>query len=95
MEILFITRLHSSRMRSIRSSSCLLGGGGLLPGGSAPEGVSSRGGGVPACTEADPSCGQTDRCKNITFANSLRTVITLQRRQEVVITLVRLLRSNQ
>ena len=42
-----------------------LGGGCLLP----------RGGGIPACTEADPPCGQTHRCKNITFATSLRTVI--------------------
>ena len=31
--------------------------------------------GIPLCTEADPpSCGQTDRCKNITFATSLWTV---------------------
>ena len=29
---------------------------------------------IPACTGADPSCGQTDTCKNITFATSLRTV---------------------
>ena len=56
------TRMHSSRMRTVRNSSRLLG-----PGGS--------GGGIPACTEADPHCGQRDRCKNITFATSLRTVI--------------------
>ena len=32
-------------------------------------------GGIPSCTEADNSThGQTDACKNITFATSLRTV---------------------
>ena len=46
---------------------------------SAPRMMSARGGsapggcGIPACTEADPP-GQTDTCKNITFATSLRTV---------------------
>ena len=47
----------------------------------APSGVCCRGGGgrvgviIPACTEAaPPPCGQTDRCKNITFATSMRTV---------------------
>ena len=46
------------------------------PGGlSAPGGVCS-GGCIPACTEADTPTphGQTDACKNITFATSLRTV---------------------
>ena len=38
------------------------------------RGGGGGGGGIPACTEADPPCGQTDRCKNITFATSLRTV---------------------
>ena len=138
--------MHSSRMRTVRSSGrisgrgvsaprgdvclgvsalggvsapggvsalggCLLLRGCLLPGVSAPKGVSALGvvfapGGVcsggafsrgcllggctptmhlgggippPPCTEADtPSPrGQTDACKNITFATSLRTVITL------------------
>ena len=32
--------------------------------------MSGPGTGIPACTEADPPCGQTDRCKNITFATS-------------------------
>ena len=53
-------------MRTVRNSSHLLGGerGCLLPGG------------IPECTEAEPPpCGQTGRCKNITFATSLRTVI--------------------
>ena len=126
--------MHSSRVRTVRNSSRLLGGEGcLLPGVPAPRrgtcswGVSvprgclllevtcsrgvptSRGvpvlmgmpvprgyplpggacsqgctcfggacsggrGGIPACTEADPPCGQTHRCKNITFATLLRTV---------------------
>ena len=46
---------------------CLLRGGSALGGGV---------GGIPACAEADPPCGRTDSCKNITFATSLRTVIT-------------------
>ena len=38
-------------------------------------GVSAPGG-IPACTEADPHpSGQTDRCKNVTFTTSLRTII--------------------
>ena len=139
------TRIHSRRMRTVRNSSRLLGGGGacsrgclhwgggacsqggawggpapgvpapggcLLWGGACSEvlwgdacsqGVGGGGcllrgcllqgrvpalglpapggwrvpggGGIPACTEADsPPCGQTDRCKNITFATLLRTV---------------------
>ena len=111
------TRMHSSRMRTVRSSGHLLGGGSA-PGGrggsasggssqregvccgwgvcsqgvSAPggvcsggcvcsrgvhsQGVSAPGWCIPPCTEADTSpCGQTDACKNITFATSLRTVI--------------------
>ena len=122
-KIIEATRMHSSRMRTVRSSDrisggCLLPGvsapggvcsqggcllpGGVCFGGSAPGGVCSRGVGggsapggllhggclllgdllggcgIPACTEADtptPPCGQTDACKNITFATSLRTVI--------------------
>ena len=49
------------------------------PGGClVPEGMPGPAGGrgIPACTEADPPYGQTDTCKNITFATSLRTVIT-------------------
>ena len=84
--------MHSSRMRTVRNRSRLMGWGlcvcswgvCLVRWGSGPRvGVSAPGGGVwsgrggiPVCTEADPpSCGQTDRCKNITFATSLRTVI--------------------
>ena len=57
-------------------------GGCLVPGGSGqggvpgPRGVTGPGGGIPACTEADPPVDRmTDRCKNITFATLLRTVI--------------------
>ena len=58
--------------------------GGLLQGVSTPW-VSApgecllRGGGIPACTEADtPPRGQTDACKNITFATLLQTVIIVR-----------------
>ena len=48
-------------------------GGCVLP-GVLPGGVC----GIPACTEADPPMNRmTDRCKNITFATLLRTVIML------------------
>ena len=55
------------------------------PGGvSAPRGVpgpgvvTGPGDGIPACTEADPPVNRmTDRCKNITFTTSLRTVIII------------------
>ena len=52
-------------------------GGGLVPGGLCSQGgCLVPGGGIPACTEADPPVNRmTDRCKNITFATSLRTVI--------------------
>ena len=42
---------------------CSRGGGFLLPGGwgmSALRGVWSLGGGIPACTEADPPCEQNE-----------------------------------
>ena len=63
------TRMHSSRMRTVRCSSRLLGdvclpkgGGGCLP--------AKRVGG---CTP--PPCGQTDTCEKITFPQLLlRTV---------------------
>ena len=73
------------------------GGGGSGPGGwvPAPGGGGSGsggwvpalgGGGIPVCTEADPPCGRTDSCKNITFATSLRTVKILEkwRSQEIL-----------
>ena len=105
------TRMHSSRMRTVRSSGRIsgvsaLGGGCLLWGGVCsrrcllhigcllPGGVYSRGcvcsqgvysGGcllrgvvsqhVLRQTPPPVPCGQTDACKNITFATSLRTVI--------------------
>ena len=83
--------MHSSRMRTVRNSSRLLrgvpalggawsGGGGRMPG---PWGGACYGeGGIPACTEADPPPlvnRMTDRCKNIIFATSLRTVKMLEK----------------
>ena len=73
------------------SRGCLLGGvsaprgvsaalGGVCSqGGVCSRGVSAPGGVcIPPCTEADNlPCGQTDACKNITFATSLRTVIII------------------
>ena len=57
--ILKVTRLHSSRMRTARSltvsPSMLCWGGVAGPGGCLVRGVAwSGGGGIPACTEADP-----------------------------------------
>ena len=118
---IYLTRMHSSRMRTVRSScrllyrrgvkkcqkmpkkakkakkkeklfwgvsaqgGCLLPGVGcLLPGGvSAPRagcllwGVVSQ----HALRQTHPPRGQTDACKNITFATSLRTVIILSVRK--------------
>ena len=43
---------------------------GYLPGGYLPRGGVFPGGMcIPACNGTDPSCGQTDTCENITFAN--------------------------
>ena len=70
---------------------CCSGGGLSAPrgwGGVCSWGVSTSGGvsasggcGIPACTEADSPIptprGQTDACKNITLATSLRTVIKM------------------
>ena len=53
------------------------GGGSLVPGGGVCSQGGVRSGGIPACTEAGSPCGQIDRCKNITFATSLRTVIIM------------------
>ena len=99
--MMIITRMHSSRMRTVLNSSrllgvCMLPGGGACsrgvpaPGGlPAPGGACSRGGvcskgkgvpapgeggGISACTDSDPPCGQTHTCKNITFTTSLQTV---------------------
>ena len=100
----FKTRMHSSRMRTVRSSGrlsrgCVCSRGVCFGGVSVPGGVSSQGRvcsggcllrGVSApdgCllrgvvsqhalrqTPPPHPCGQTDACKNITFATSLRTV---------------------
>ena len=76
--------MHSSRMRTGRSFTvwgwCIVPGGGvpgprgcMVPGGCL---VLWGGGGIPACTEADPPCEQiTHTSKNITLATtSLRPV---------------------
>ena len=53
------TRMHSSRMRTVRNRSRLVEGGwsatGRVPalGGSGPGGCLIRVGGIPACTQAD------------------------------------------
>ena len=81
--------MHSSRMRTVRSSGRISGGvpgpGGctwswgvyLVPGGCTWSGGYLVWGVylVPGgCTwSGTPPCGQTDACKNITFATSLRT----------------------
>ena len=67
------TRLHSSRMHTARSltvsPSMLCSGGVPGPGGDAwSRGVSGQGGGIQACTEADPPVNRiTHTCKNITL----------------------------
>ena len=76
------TRMHSSRMRPVRSSDRISGEGVSAPGESAPGGSALGGcllqGGVVSQhalrQTPPPPCGQTDACKNITFATSLRTV---------------------
>ena len=62
----------SGRREVSAPGGCLLLGGCLLGGVSAPrgdllKGVSARGDGIPACTEADtpPVDRITDACKNI------------------------------
>ena len=52
------------------AGGCLVRGGCLVGGGLLRGGLLGGGGVIPACTEADtpPPCGQTDACKNITFA---------------------------
>ena len=63
---------------------CMVPGRHMVPGDHSPggvclvlEGAWSQGGGILTCTEADlpPVNRMTDRCKNITFVTSLRTVI--------------------
>ena len=70
------TGMHSSRMRTVRSSSC------LSPGGSAsvhagiptPPDHAHTPDHAPPGTRHTPTRGQTHACENITFATSLRTV---------------------
>ena len=108
-----MTKMHSSRMRTVRSSGriwggCVCSGGGvcLLPAGECllwgcllrggvwsqrgvcswgavwSQGVSGpRGVWYPSMhwgRHPHPPCGQTDACKNITFATLLRMVIMNQ-----------------
>ena len=90
--------MHSSRMRTVRNSSRLLGGSasvhagippppppgpGTPPWEHTPPAADPLGPGSPPpprsrhhFPRADHPCGQTGSCKNITFATSLRTVIT-------------------
>ena len=73
--------MHSSRMCTVRSSSCLLGGDwsrGSAQGVAWSRDVYLAGGwGIPELTEPDtPVNRMTDRCKNITFATLLRMVIS-------------------
>ena len=65
-ECTFKTRMHSSRMRTVRNSSR------LLRGVSAPGGHPSMHRGRP------PLKRMTYRCKNISFATSLRTVKSVE-----------------
>ena len=52
--------MHSSRMRTVRSSTRLLGGGSAPEGGGGGMPGAGGGGGIPAYTEADPTLW-TDR----------------------------------
>ena len=66
--------MHSSRMRTVRCSG-RLGGGGCLPGGCLPRGLSAQlGGCLPGGCRPHEARGRhplvkriTDRCKNITL----------------------------
>ena len=67
-----ITKMHSSRMHTIRCSGRLLDGrvGGVCPGGCLPRGVSTHGDGicqVGVCQTPPPLNRITDRCENITL----------------------------
>ena len=83
-KLYFITRMHSSRMRTVCSSSRLFGVG-VCPERGVCLGVSSRGClPIGGCVYSSMHWGRhpppvdrmTDRCKNITFPQlRLRTVI--------------------
>ena len=64
------------------------GPGGPVPGVSSPGGVSGHGGclvqGGLASHHADPPGGQTHACENITFATSLRTVMSVKSMMMIV-----------
>ena len=73
--------MHSSRMCTVHNSSRLPGGSasvhaGIPPPDQAPPGADPPSRADPPGTRhPHPPPGQTDRCRNITFATSLRTVI--------------------
>ena len=74
-----LTRMHSSRMPTIRSSSHLSRGEGsasVHAGIPTPQDQAPPLGADPPRDQAPPPRGQTHTCKNITFATSLRTIIT-------------------
>ena len=85
------TRMHSSRMRTVHSSSRLFLGG--LPQcmlGYQPQGQTTPFLGAGTYRDQAPHrpCGQTHACKNITFATSLRTVkIKIKEMGKVLLTL--------
>ena len=79
---IFETRMHSSRMRTVRCSSRLLGGGGEVSASQEEGRVCLPAGG---CTPLPP-CGQTDTCENITFPQLLlRTVKIYQTCFKIII----------
>ena len=68
IECLMRTRKHSSRMRTVRCSSHLLGCGGVV---CLARGVPAKGG-----VYTSP-CGQIDTCENITFPQLLLRMVTI------------------
>ena len=68
----YYTRMHSSRMRTVRNSSRLRGvsaPGGVCSGGCLHGGVSAPGGGISACTEADPPMDRMTGVKTLPCRN--------------------------
>ena len=64
--------LHSSRMHTARlltvTPSMHCAGGSPCQGGLPCRGIALPGGGIPVCTEADPTVNRiTDACENITL----------------------------
>ena len=81
--------MHSSRMRTVRSSSRLSRGGVCLSAcwdSNPPPGTRHPRDQAPPQDRAHPPLprGQTGTCKNITFATSLRTVIKFNARRRKI-----------